>query len=190
MTGERYDEETRWPMLVQQHLGDRYRVIEEGLNGRTTVFDDPLGPGRNGVAYLGPCLQSHAPLNLVIVMLGTNDLKKRFSLTPEEITQGMEMLLNIIEQSDSGAGSAKPDVLILAPPILENIPVLNYAFFGMEEKSRQLGAAYGELAERRKCSFLDIGSFVTAGGADGVHLTEAEHRRIAELVTTKILEIP
>jgi len=188
-SGERYDEETRWPMLLQKRLGAPYRVIEEGLNGRTTVLNDPLEPGRNGLDYLGPCLQSHAPLDLVVVMLGTNDLKRRFSLTAEEIAQGMERLIRTMELSEAGPGSRKPDILLLAPPVLERVPVWSYAFLGMEEKSKQLGKAYQELAGRRGCSFLNAGRHVAAGGADGVHLTEEEHRRIAELVVSKVREI-
>jgi lysophospholipase L1-like esterase len=194
VSGDRYDEERRWTMLLQKAAGDAYRIIEEGLNGRTTVFDDPIGPGRNGLEYLKPCLQSHAPLDLVIVMLGTNDLKRRFNLSAEEIAQGMEMLIDAVDHGGTGPGAVasggkKPEVLILSPPVLERVPVWNYAFMGMEEKSRQLGELYGRLAKRKGCGFLDIGSHVEAGGADGIHLTEENHRRIAELVVSKISEI-
>ena len=80
-TGERFAPEVRWPGVLQAALGGAYRVIEEGLNGRTTVFDDSIEEGRNGETYLRPCLQTHAPIDLVILMLGTNDLKRRFSLS-------------------------------------------------------------------------------------------------------------
>src|SRR6056297_2207238 len=102
LTGERYDETVRWTMLLQEKLGGDYKIIEEGLNGRTTVLDDPLEPGRNGLTYLGPCVQSQSPLDLVVLMLGTNDLKRRFSLAPEEIAMGLEKLVLAI--AGSGAG--------------------------------------------------------------------------------------
>ncbi len=93
VTGGRYGDDVRWTGVLQAALGEGYRVIEEGLNGRTTVHDDPIeGVYKNGKHYLIPCLESHRPLDLVIMMLGTNDLKMRFSLPPSDIARGVEAL--------------------------------------------------------------------------------------------------
>ena len=92
LCGGRFSEAERWPCLLQRALGEEYLVIEEGLCGRTTVFPDPLEPGLDAISYLRPCLLSHAPVSLLILMLGTNDTKERFGLSAEEIARGMERL--------------------------------------------------------------------------------------------------
>ena len=97
----RYDGDTRWPGVLQKILGKGYRVIEEGLNGRTTVLEDPLQKGRNGSTYLLPCLESHRPLDLVVIMLGTNDMKHRYGVSAEEIAMGMEVLIKIVKNSEA-----------------------------------------------------------------------------------------
>ena len=92
LCGGRFSEAERWPCLLQRALGEEYLVIEEGLCGRTTVFPDPLEPGLDAISYLRPCLLSHAPVSLLILMLGTNDTKEHFGLSAEEIARGMERL--------------------------------------------------------------------------------------------------
>lgn len=91
-TMRRFPEEVRWPCLLQEKLGDEYQIIEEGLPGRTSVMDDPLLEGMNGMDYIVPCIKSHAPVELVIIMLGTNDTKERFGLTAHNIAQGITRL--------------------------------------------------------------------------------------------------
>lgn len=88
----RLTEQERWTCLLDTYLGDEYRIIEEGLGGRTTVFDDPIFEGLSGLAYLFPCLMSHEPVDLLIIMLGTNDTKERFRATPANIAKGLERL--------------------------------------------------------------------------------------------------
>ena len=92
----RYPRNVRWTGILQEKLGSEYYVIEEGLGGRTTVWDDPVEDYKNGKKYLLPCLDSHKPLDLVIIMLGTNDLKSRFSVTPFDIGASMENLVKTI----------------------------------------------------------------------------------------------
>ncbi len=94
-TGQRLAVGIRWAGVLQNKLVGGFSVIEEGLNGRTTIFSDPDSPFRSGEDYLLPCLESHSPVDLVIIMLGTNDLKDKFGLRPEDIAAGMEKLLNI-----------------------------------------------------------------------------------------------
>ena len=90
--GDRFPRDVRWPGVLAARLGDGWHVVEEGLGGRTTVFDDPILPDRNGKTYLLPCLLSHQPIDLVVVFLGTNDLKARFSASPADIAGGVAVL--------------------------------------------------------------------------------------------------
>jgi lysophospholipase L1-like esterase len=107
----------RWTGVLGNGLGNDYTVIEEGLNGKTTVWDDPLnGVYKNGLKYLIPCLDSHRPIDLCILLLGINDLKKRFSLSGVEIARGIMVLIEVIKKSETGLGGLKPKILILTPP--------------------------------------------------------------------------
>ncbi len=175
-TGRRYARHERWPGVLQAALGADFYVIEEGLNSRTTVMDDPTRvPGRNGLAYLGPCLHSHAPLDLVLLMLGTNDLKHRFGLSAFDIALNITALLAIIQQSGSGAAGQAPPVLLLSPAHVGPLSGLADMFAGAEEKSRQLARHYRAVAEQAGCRFLDAAEVVTASPIDGVHWDAAQH---------------
>ena len=124
-------------------MGDAYHVIEEGLNGRTTVFADPLEPYKNGRPYLMPCLESHHPLDLVVLMLGSNDLKTRFSATAYDIAAGASVLVEIIQASSFGPDEGAPQVLLLSPPPVGDMspePHLNEMFTGAVEKAGGLAA--------------------------------------------------
>ncbi len=142
-TKARYPEEHRWPCVLQRELGEEYHIIAEGLNGRTTVWDDPLEGGaiKNGSRYLPACLQSHMPLDLVIIMLGTNDLKHRFSLTAFDIANGAGVLVELVRASGCGRGEGElgvgkaPPVLLIAPPSLGLLSEFRHIFSGGVEKS-------------------------------------------------------
>jgi lysophospholipase L1-like esterase len=118
-TGKRYPKEIRWTNILQQELGNEYEIIEEGLNGRTTVWDDPIDAdydaNRNGKAYLGACIKSHFPLDLIIIMLGTNDLKVRYSVTAEDIAKSAGRLAKMVNESDCGIDGKPPKVLLVSP---------------------------------------------------------------------------
>jgi lysophospholipase L1-like esterase len=115
-TGQRYGRDERWPGVLRKELGQGYLVVEEGLNGRTTVWDDPIEGHKNGKTYLIPCLETHKPIDLVIVMLGTNDLKMRFSVSAFDIANGAGVLVDIVQKSAAGPQDKAPEVLLLAPP--------------------------------------------------------------------------
>ncbi|MGA2043502.1 MAG: GDSL-type esterase/lipase family protein, partial [Roseiarcus sp.] len=112
--GGRFGPDVRWTGIMQAELGASFKVIEEGLNGRTTVFDDPIEPDRNGLTYLSPCLLSHAPLDLLVISLGCNDLKRRFWLSPGDIALGAERLVQTARALAVGPGGATPDVILAA----------------------------------------------------------------------------
>ena len=158
LCGGRFSEAERWPCLLQRALGEEYLVIEEGLCGRTTVFPDPLEPGLDAISYLRPCLLSHAPVSLLILMLGTNDTKERFGLSAEEIARGMERLARQAMSEDCW-GPGGPDLLVVAPPAIrpevEHSPVAAAMGRGCAEKSRQLAEHYRRLAARLGARFLD-----------------------------------
>src|SRR5215208_827241 len=115
-TGNRFPEDMRWPGVLARELGEGFRVIEEALNGRTTVRDDPVEEYKNGKDYLSPCLESHAPLDLVIIALGVNDLKARFFASASDVADGAGVLVSIARRSGSGPNGRPPAVLLVAPP--------------------------------------------------------------------------
>ena len=106
--GARMERDVRWPGVMARALGPSFQVIEEGLCGRTTIFDDPEEDGRNGLVYFAPCLRSHAPLDLVIISLGCNDVKARFAATPDAIAAGAERLIDVALASAAGSGGGRP----------------------------------------------------------------------------------
>ncbi len=189
----RYAHDERWPGVLQSRLGDGWRVIEEGLSGRTTVHPDPIeGRWLDGSAYLMPCLKTHRPLDAVVLALGTNDLKLRFSVTPTDIANGIAALLTIIAQSASGPGDGVPKVLVVCPaPILSHHgarPDLADMFAGGYEKSLRLAPAYETVANAHGAAFLNAGAVIESSAYDGIHLDlDAQAklgRAIAEAVAT------
>jgi lysophospholipase L1-like esterase len=187
-TGERYPRSVRWTGVLQASLGSDFLVIEEGLNGRTTVWEDPVEGDRMGKRHLLPCLQSHAPLDLVVLLLGTNDLKKRYSAPPCDIAAGAGVLMDIILASRAGNAGAAPPILLLAPPPLDAAGTAAFGgmFDGGAEKSRELGRLYREAARLRGCSFIDTGSIITSSEIDGIHLDEKAHRALGEAVAVEV----
>jgi len=169
-TQDRYGTGERWTGVLRRELGQSWTVIDEGLPGRTTVHDDPIeGEHKNGRRYLLPCLESHGPVDIVTLMLGTNDLKARFSLPASDIAIGIEILLEIIIASGAGPGGAAPRVLLIAPPPLARLDLFADMFTGGAEKSRRLAGLYGAIAARYDVGFLDAGSIIHTSDADGIH---------------------
>jgi lysophospholipase L1-like esterase len=171
----RYAFKDRWTGAMAAHLGDACHIVEEGLSARTTSLDDPNDPRLNGSAYLPTALASHLPLDLVIVMLGTNDTKSYFRRTPYEIANGMAKLVGQIYASAGGIGAAypAPKILVVAPPPLAPMPhpIYQGMFEGGYEKTAALAAQYRAMADFMKVEFFDAGSIITTDGCDGIHFT-------------------
>ena len=184
--GERFAAEIRWTGVMALALGPSCKIIEEGLNGRTTVHDDPIEPHRNGLTYLPPCLMSHAPLDLVIVSLGCNDMKKRFSASPVDIAGGAERLVEAALFSRSGPGGAPPKVLLAAPPPTAKLGNFAEMFDGAHEKSRLLGARYAALAKAMGVSFLDAGSVIQCSDLDGIHYEADQHAKLGQAMAQAV----
>lgn len=174
-TGQRFSPDVRWTGVMQRELGPAWRVIEEGLNGRTTVFDDPIEPDRRGSDYLPPCLRSHAPLDLLIIALGCNDLKLRFSVSPGDIANGAERLIQMARAEPVGPGGAPPAIILVAPPPLARLTELAEMFSGGAEKSKLLADRYRVVAERNGVGFVDAGEFVVCSDRDGIHYESDQH---------------
>jgi lysophospholipase L1-like esterase len=189
VTQDRFDAETRWPRVLGQALGRDYEVIEEGLGGRTTVWDDPIEGYKNGREYLIPCLESHRPLDLVIILLGTNDLKKRFSLSAYDIAQGVGVLVRVAQVSQSGRGGMGPPVLLLAPPPTAALTGYAEMFEGAEEKSQKFAAHYERVAKELGCAYLDTGGVIVSSPLDGIHFEGGEHRKLGKVVAEKVKEL-
>ena len=139
----------RWTSVLQNELGRDYLVIPEGLNGRTTVWDDPIELHKNGSSYLPPCLESHKPVDLVIIMLGTNDLKQRFSLPAGDIAKGVGVLVDIVGKSDWVPAGDAPEVLVLVPPEVKKLTDFAEMFAGSREKSLLFPEKFAKMAEEK-----------------------------------------
>jgi len=189
VTKDRFDDKTRWTRVLGQALGLEYEVIEEGLNGRTTIWDDPLEGYKNGREYLVPCLETHRPLDLVIIMLGTNDLKKRFSLSAGDIAQGAGMLVSLVQGSTAGRQGKAPLILLLVPPPTMALTEFSDDFEGAENKSRKFALHYGRVAKELGCYYLDTSMVIVSSLLDGVHFEASEHRKLGKVVAAKVKEL-
>lgn len=177
----RFGEDIRWPKRLAALLAGRWEVIEEGLPSRTTLHDDPIqGPHKNGLTVLPAMLESHCPLDRVLVMLGTNDLQVRYSVTAEDIARSLERLALIILQSGAGPGDGAPDVLLVAPPPVDERGCLQITFGGAAAKSRAVGGHLEAAAARVGVGFFNAGEHVTPCPIDGVHLDAEGHHALAE----------
>ncbi|MCF1494634.1 arylesterase [Agrobacterium vitis] len=177
----RHAHEDRWTSVLQKALGHGVRVIAEGLNGRTTAYDDHLADcDRNGVRLLPSILETHKPLDLVILMLGTNDLKRGIQGTAIGATSGIKRLVKLVHQHDWGFDFEVPDVLIVSPPpIRETANVMFGAMFNHSiEEGGMLASMYRDAADELGSGFFDAGSVAKTTPLDGIHLDANNTRAI------------
>lgn len=188
--GIRYPFNQRWPGILQFEMGDSVRIIEEALSGRTTNWDSPFLSNRNGRAMLGAVLESHSPIDIFILMLGTNDLWVSFDLSALEIASGCLSLIWDLQKSGCGPEFGIPQILLIAPPPLGKLSSFMDIFFhGRLKVSKQLGNTYKKAADAVGCLFLDASKFVKASRVDGVHLDPPEHRKLALKVRDILMPI-
>lgn len=183
----RYAYEERWTGVLAASLSSPWRVIEEGLPGRTTVRDDPVeGEILNGKTYLLSCLLSHRPLDVVAIMLGSNELKARFNVSAWDIAEGVGTLVNIVRMAAVGRKGGTPEVLVIAPPpVQQALPLCAEMFAGAYEKSLQFAERYAALATNRNTHFLDAGSVINSSKIDGLHFDPEAHFALGQAVATK-----
>lgn len=189
-TGKRFPRSVRWPGVLQAELGAAFYVIEEGLNGRTTVWDDPIEEHKNGKTYLKPCLETHKPLDLVILMLGTNDLKKRFSLSAFDIAAGAGRLVHVIQTSQTGPDDGAPKVLLVAPPPLGELKEdFEYMFEGAHAKVGDFPLRFRQVSIEHGCAFFDAATIIAPSPLDGLHLDEQGQRLLGQSLAPLVREL-
>ncbi len=186
-SAKRYAENVRWTGILDRRVRNLgYRVIEEGLVGRTTVFPDHLRAGRKGSEFLPVLLESHYPVDTVVLMLGTNDCKTVYGASPEVIGKGIESLLRQIQAADQ-----KTKILLVSPIHLGEDVWKEEFDPEFDEKSvetsRRLKEVYRRLAEKYGCEFLAASDVAEPSAVDQEHLTEEGHRALAEAIYTKFL---
>jgi lysophospholipase L1-like esterase len=187
----RYPLEARWTTALARELGPGYYVVAEGLNGRTTVWPDPVeGEYKSGKSTLIACLESHHPVDLVVLMLGTNDLKHRFGLSAWDIASGAGTLVQMIRGSAFGPDGAAPEVLLIAPAATcVGEGPFKEMFAGADGTSKELARHYRAVALENGCAFLDAGSVIVSDPLDGIHLSASELPKLGGAVATKAREI-
>jgi len=183
----RFTADQRWTGLLQRALGDGAYIIEEGLSSRTTDLEFAKKPGRNGKTYLVPCLATHNPLDVVVLMLGTNDLKCEFNRSAEEIATAVAGLLDIIADSAKTAAGEPTQVVVVSPILVDDIASRFQEWYSgwydaaSAAKSRQLAVLLQDLAQERECLFVNAAE-VASAGEDGIHMTLESHAGLAALL--------
>lgn len=181
----RHAHEDRWTSVLQKALGHGVRVVAEGLNGRTTAYDDYLADcERNGVKLLPSVLESHKPLDLVILMLGTNDMKRGVAGTANAAVKGMERLIKLIRLHDWGFDFEPPEILVVSPPPICETANAPFAamFKGAIEESAMLASLYRDMADDLGCGFFDAGSAAKTTPLDGIHLDAENTRSVGRVI--------
>lgn len=190
--GGRFDENERWTHLLQRHLGDEYLIIEEGLSGRTACFDDPLFEGLSGLDYIWPCLMSHEPVDLLIIMLGTNDTKERFGASSACIALGLKRLIGRAMAVTDCWRDGKPNILVVTPQNIGreyiDTEVGSTMGRGCAEKSEGLAEEYEKIADMMGCHYLDANKVISASvnQIDFMHLTKEGHEQLASALAEVI----
>ncbi|WP_407334194.1 SGNH/GDSL hydrolase family protein [Enterovibrio sp. 27052020O] len=192
--GERWPDGVRWTSRLQQHLNEEsqkptaWSVIEEGLNGRTTMWNDVLKPYRDGSAALPMVLLTHRPLDWVVIMLGTNDLKSQYPSEPAWIAEGVRKLVGQVRETDN-AGQTTPQILIVSPAPIHDANNWASGFINGREKSLQLASFFSAVAKEEGCHFLDAGQVCEASPIDGLHIDAQGHAELAALLSKTLLDI-
>lgn len=191
--GERFDEHTRWTRILAGMLGKGFHVVEEGLNGRTTAFDDPIEPFRNGRKPLEVVLLSQSPIDLFAVMLGTNDTKKFLNLTPFMISRGLESIVAEAAQPKYGRNGRPPKVLVISPIHISSEGYTEQTREYFDEASVQKAAAlsklYRQVTEQYGCAFLDASTYANPSPKDGIHMEPKDHAALAKGIEKAVLEL-
>lgn len=194
VTNGRFHESERWTKLLEQKLGDDYLVIEEGLSGRTTCFHDPIHEGLSGLDYIYPCLMSHEPVDLLIIMLGTNDTKERFGSSAACIALGLKRLIAKAASVTDAWRHGNPNILIIVPKAIEKdyelTEIAQTMGRGCAEKSEKLAEEYKKITSLMGCHYFDANTVVSGNNhIDYMHLTKQGHQELAEALAKQIPEL-
>jgi lysophospholipase L1-like esterase len=187
---ERWPFSSRWPIVMEAELtrsGHAVRVIDDSLNGRRTVWEDPFKPGRNGLAGLEQRIEINSPLALVILMLGTNDFQSVHQYNVWHSAQGLASLVRAIRRAPIEPGMPVPPVLIVAPPPSHTPSgLMTEKFDGARTKSAGLAAAYQDVARELDCWFFDAATVTTSSQVDGIHLDLDQHLRLGRALANQV----
>lgn len=185
----RYPRHERWTGILQDRLGGDYHIIEEGLNGRTSVWEDPVEGDKCGLRQLPSILASHTPLDLLIIMLGTNDLKHRFSATATDISLAMERMVKTAQSVDNYTSEKPFRILLVCPAEVRPTTFLGEVFGDRSGTTKELPALYEAVAQRCGVHFLNIAQYAQPSELDGLHFDRENHKKVAAAMETKIREI-
>lgn len=191
--GLRYPSNVRWTGRLAKLLGNAYTVVEEGCNGRTTIFDDPEEGWKNGLCYIKPCLNSHKPVDIVILMLGSNDLKQTFHASAKEIANGAKQLVEEIYDFADQKQEFRPHVILVSPPVVSST-IINSSFsYAFDEtaiqRSKEFAQYYLEVSQECNCTFVDAANYVVSSDIDGLHLSEEGHEALADALKQVVEKI-
>lgn len=191
--GLRHAYEDRWPSVLNVELGsDKVRVINESLGGRTTIFDDyTVAANRNGAQILPTILDMHMPLDLIILMLGTNDLKNYICANVAASARGVGRLVEIIKTHQYYIDFPAPEILIVSPPhcVQTDEPVMSDIFVGAIPRSKEFARKYELVAEQYNCAYFDAATIAVASPIDGVHLDAKNTRMIGKNLASSVAKI-
>ncbi len=183
-TGMRYPRDVRYPGRLQALLGEEYEVIEEGCNGRTTIHDDPIDGWKNGLDYLRPCLHSHRPVDIVILMIGSNDLKDTFHLSAAEIADGAGVLVDVIKEFTEEKQGYVPEIILVSPPELgsgiRTSPFYGAFYEDAIDRAKEFPGYYRKISEEKGCIFFNAAEYIHPSEVDSLHLTPEGHKVLAE----------
>ncbi len=188
----RHPLDVRWTGVLARELGSDFRVIEEGQNGRTTVHHDPFNIARRGLDYLPACLESHKPIDIVVMMLGSNDLKSFLNVPPVDVATGAGVLARLILASTTGPGNRPPKLILICPPPIgqaTRLPDLEVRVFDGPARSRELPRHFEALAASLGCAYLNSQEIISPSPTDGVHLDAPEHEKLGLAVAAKVREM-
>ena len=193
MTRKRFDFNQRWPGVLENQLRSlacEVRVIEDCLNGRRTMYEDPVKPGRNGLIGLSERIEVNSPLAIVILMLGTNDFQFNHDHDASHAAQGMQALINAARSAPIEPGMPVPEILVVAPPpIISPKGDIAAKFSGAEKKCVGLAEAYRALSQRMNCHFFDAGLVTGSSKVDGVHLDFEQHEILGRALVDSVVTI-
>lgn len=183
-TDDRYPRSVRWPGALQNLLGDEYEVVSEGLCGRTLVAVDPKKPHRTGITHLQSILESGDPIDLVIIMLGTNDIKSTYNLTAEQIAEHLDQTIFFIQKGKSDLEKI-PKILVVCPPpiLIPDVGTLDERVARGIELFKVLPSLYEQVSEKNGCDFINAGEYISSSKTDGYHFTKEGHLKLAEVLS-------
>lgn len=193
-TRTRFDEGIRWTSVLSEKLGPDYVVIEEGQNGRTIASDDPSEGEKNGLTYVGPCLESQSPLDLMIIMLGTNNLKPKFGLCSMDIAGQMQIMLQKILSINHFKFEDKMKIILVSPPYVgENIRNSwlgeSFGYEAAIKTSKELASWYKQLADMYNIGYIDASQYVEVSETDSIHMDSKNQRKLGKVIYASVKEL-